>query len=161
MTVRFIVATDGSAAPNPGAGSFAYIIRAYEEDDLLLLEKTAVYAVSGKNTSNRMELRAILYAIYAVEDTMDELADEYSLTVTVYSDSQNAVNWLNGTFDINNPDILQYVRDIHHAIIDAHIRVDFKYVAGHSHVRPDMLREQRMNIHADEMIRALRKENTR
>lgn len=155
--ISFIIATDGGTyRTQPGPGNYGYIIQGYE-GKRLVCEKTAAYALETETTSNRMELTAILYAIYAVDDEMELTGDECSDKVRLISDSLNAVNWLTGRFQINDAIIRAYVSDIHRAIEDAGIEVEFQHVQGHSKVHADMTVAQRLNCRVDQMLRDIRK----
>jgi ribonuclease HI len=75
--------TDGAASPNPGPGGFGVII----------VNGTGRTEFSGgfrKTTNNRMELRAVIEGLQAIQ--------EDGLAVTVYSDSRYVVDMLNGGY---------------------------------------------------------------
>lgn len=78
------VYTDGSCYPNPGPGSYAYIII----DDKTQEPVYRFSAQDNDTTSNRMEASAVISAIGLLYNAKVKF-------VTIYSDSQYVVNCVN------------------------------------------------------------------
>lgn len=108
--------TDGSVNPNPGFGGWAAVIT----DSNKTIELTGQMFYT---TNNLMELRAILEAVRYVKKPC---------AITVYSDSQIAVNSLNGGFNPKNPGIVELVKAIRAAVKNGKHAVKFVHVKGHA-----------------------------
>lgn len=82
--------TDGACSGNPGKGGAAW----------LALDEKGKELFSGSNgyrhtTNNRMELKAVIYALYGLYCYIVENRIETDIKVTVYSDSQMVVETFN------------------------------------------------------------------
>ena len=105
--------TDGHCEPNPGPGGWGVVMlqdgRVYEE----------IRGYDPATTNNRMEIKAIIEGIKSVP---------YGLSVTVFSDSQLAINVLSGKWqaranlDLVEPGI---------ALVNNR-SVEWRWVKGHS-----------------------------
>ncbi len=119
--------TDGSCdVHNPGhpGGWAALLVKKGEK------EGTLVTGGYPDTTSNRMELTAILKGLRTVVDDGDAVG-----SVTVFSDSQYAINILTGRYHAwENHDLVDAIR----AILDYEVPivgdffVEFRWVRGHN-----------------------------
>lgn len=111
---NYIIYTDGSCVPNPGLGSFAYVI--LSSNDTIFHK--AAYALRN-TTNNIMELTAILEALkYFKEPT----------SITLYSDSLYCINSAIGRFNgKKNKNIINEIRSF-----NKYHSVSYKWVRGHS-----------------------------
>ena len=125
--------TDGSAYPNPGPGGFGVVV--YDEEKII-----DCYAErEEETTNNRMELKAILYALkhYGVN-----INDNGFVTIPlVYSDSSYAVNsflswrlawemngWKrSGGKEVENLDLIQEYTNL----FNQGLRIDLRKIKGH------------------------------
>lgn len=157
--MSFVVATDGSCAPNPGKGAIACVIQTYR-DDVLIGETSHVAHVQGETTSNRAELHAVIAVLCLVDMLMVHIGpnEPYNRTVPIITDSRNVIGWMSGEFDINSKEIGVLVNMAERLISDQNIEVEWEYVQGHSKVSAGMPLAARLNRKCDEMIRAFRKE---
>lgn len=108
--------TDGSVNPNPGVGGWAAVI----SDGKKTVELTG-YSYGGA-TNNSMELTAILRAIQYLK---------VPCQVTVYSDSQLAVQCLNGNYKPKKHHIVDLVKGIRIAAQSGGHQVKYVHVDGH------------------------------
>lgn len=134
--------TDGSAGPtNPGPGAFGVVVvdkRKDDEQDNII--NVYQYVEDGDTTNNRMEMKAIIWALkhYGVK-----LSDSiFTIPPTVYSDSSYAVNtftdWIFGwrnkgwrkanNQEPENMDLLKEFIDLY----DDGLRIDLRKVKGHA-----------------------------
>ena len=81
--------TDGAARGNPGHAAWAYLIL----DGMAVISKRSGYI--GVATNNIAEYTAILEALAE--------AKRYAKPIWVYSDSELAINQINGRYKINLP----------------------------------------------------------
>ena len=135
--------TDGSAGPtNPGPGGFGVIVvqKNKVKDEIL---QTISYREIGDTTNNRMEMKAILWAMenYGMdtENSDDFVFQEIPI---VYSDSSYAVNtftdWIfnwerRGWKKANNqePDNMDLLKQYLEMYYQG-IRIDLRKVKGHA-----------------------------
>lgn len=120
MSKRVSIYVDGSAIrpggqKGPVPGGWA----------ALLLYRNNEKLISGgarETTANRMELVAIIQGFRALK--------QKGLVVEVFTDSKNAIGWLSGTYQANDPDIRELVR-LYDEASEGQI-VIFEKVKGHS-----------------------------
>ncbi len=108
--------TDGSCPKNPGTGGWAAILVSGEFEKVLS-------GAARTTTNNRMELTAILEGIRALTEPC---------LVTVHSDSQLAIRWLEGRYAIRQPEIRPLVDAVRRAIASGRHRVCYEWVKGHA-----------------------------
>ena len=113
METIFEVYTDGSCWPNPGKGSYAYVVLKDER-----LHHKASQSVMN-TTNNKMELQAILSSLeYFQQPTK----------IKIYSDSLYAINSALKKFNgAKNKDLIKKIRDF-----NQYHSVEYKWVRGHS-----------------------------
>jgi len=91
---------DGGSRGNPGPAAFC-ILFLDEDDNELFRYKEFL----GRKTNNQAELCAIKCALeQGVKSTRGE--------VEIYSDSENAINWLNGIYRVKSPNITPLFNEI-------------------------------------------------
>lgn len=152
--VQFILATDAGVFPkNPGPAQIAYVIRAYD-NDTLVLESSHVQQI-GIAGINIGELRAIEEGLSMTRYHMAMIDGEYSRTVKVITDSKNVINWMTGEFQIRDANIGKAVGFIEMIIVAGDLHVEWLYQPGHS--SPMLSEAAFLNCKCDEMIRELRK----
>lgn len=111
INVEYYIYTDGASRPNPGKGSWAYIIL---ENGIIVEE---VVGCNYHTTNNRMEAEAIIYALESIKE---------SSNIVVYSDSEYAIGL--HTYKTNkNKDLRLKLKKL----VKYH-NVTFKHVKGHS-----------------------------
>ncbi len=118
MPVSIMLYTDGACSGNPGPGGYAAILVAYDENGNIKKERR-IHGGEANTTNNRMELRAVIEALKALERPSD---------VTVVSDSQYVVftmtkNWKRKA----NQDLWEELD----ALCAKH-RVTWEYIKGHA-----------------------------
>ena len=116
---EFVIYTDGAYSRLKNEGAFSYVIL---DNNGIIIKKAAYKCVN--ETNNRMELKAIIAAIYSLPN-VDE-----KLSVLVVSDSQYALCTLFGTWRRNlNKDLF----DVYERIMkDREIDIEWKWVKGHN-----------------------------
>lgn len=110
--------TDGACSGNPGAGGYAAILVATEDDGTLINEKE----VSGgerHTTNNRMEIKAVIAGLMALTTPTP---------VTIYSDSQYVIYTMTKGWQRKANQDLWAELD---AALKPH-KVKWKYVRGHA-----------------------------
>lgn len=80
--MRYEVYTDGACSGNPGAGGYAFAIISEKESPLV------VSGGKGNTTNNRMELMAIVKALYHIMKGKKNSKTE----IVIYSDSAYCIN---------------------------------------------------------------------
>jgi ribonuclease HI len=100
--------TDGSCHPNPGPGSFGYVV--VTNDKML----TSYVDYSDNTTNNRMEMTAIIYALkFLDKSTSAVIYSDSELCVKTYNewiDSWFRRNWKNGK--VANLDLVKELYEI-------------------------------------------------
>lgn len=116
---EFVIYTDGAYSRLNNEGAFAYVIL----DENGSIVKKAAYKCANE-TNNRMELKAIIAAIYNLPNK------EEKVNALVVSDSQYALCTLFGTWRRNlNQDLF----DVYERIIkERKIEIEWKWVKGHN-----------------------------
>ncbi len=110
---RWHAYTDGSVAPNPGAGGWGVIIIAPDGT------RQELSGSEPKTTNNRMELAAILAAVRGVPE---------GASIAVTSDSEYAVRVSSGRYKAKkNRDLVQAVRRA-----AENRRVKYQWIRGHA-----------------------------
>jgi ribonuclease HI len=129
---QYILATDGGCRQNPGAGSCAYILQTWETD--ILWEEELYACRIAQTTNNRAELEGLLRGVKALEkrEQDDEAQVEMHPRVTIICDSLNVINWVRGTFKINEPAIGALVYQIQEVLDTGIWEVAFQHVHGHT-----------------------------
>jgi len=120
--------TDGAASPNPGPGGYGVVI-------LKANQRTELSGGFRKTTNNRMELRAVIEGLRAIEDNASP--------ITVCSDSRYVVDMINGGYAkqwramgwmrnnrdrAENPDLWGQLLDL----CGTKAPVMFEWIRGHS-----------------------------
>ena len=111
--------TDGACKGNPGKAGYG--CAAYLDSDA---SKDPVWILSeyiGISTNNIAEYSAIKYALIKTEDK----------DITVYSDSNLAVQQLNGKWKVKNKGIKVYYDEIKDIIKEKNINCTFVHVKAH------------------------------
>lgn len=139
--------TDGSCHGNPGPGGFAAVLRRMADADTVLKTRAVVGKDSGRTTSPRMEMTAVVKALQFLK------CDE-PLPIVVYADSllisQGMNEWLPGWlargWKTSSKKAVQNV-DLWQEIVAAAEgkRIEWRWVKGHS--------GQRLNEEADRLAR--------
>ena len=131
-----VIFTDGSAYPNPGPGGFGVVI--YENYN----EKKIIDCYAEKEeetTNNRMELKAIIYALKHYGVNINN--DGFTAIPIVYSDSSYAINsflswrlswemngWKRpGGKEVENLDLIQEYTNL----FNQGWRIDLRKIKGH------------------------------
>lgn len=116
---EFVIYTDGAYSRLNNEGAFAYVIL---DNNGVVVKKAAYKCVN--ETNNRMELKAIIAAIYNLPNK------EEQVNALVVSDSQYALCTLFGTWRMNlNQDLF----DVYERIIkERKIEIEWKWVKGHN-----------------------------
>lgn len=116
---EFVIYTDGAYSRLKNEGAFSYVIL---DNNGIIIKKAAYKCVN--ETNNRMELKAIIAAIYNLPNVNEKLS------VLVVSDSQYALCTLFGTWRRNlNKDLF----DVYERIMkDREIDIEWKWVKGHN-----------------------------
>ena len=116
---EFVIYTDGAYSRLNNEGAFSYVIL----DEKGCIVKKAAYKCANE-TNNRMELKAIIAAIYNLPNK------EEQVNALVVSDSQYALCTLFGTWRRNiNHDLF----DVYERIIkEREIEIEWKWVKGHN-----------------------------
>lgn len=152
-----VIYTDGSAHPNPGPGGFGVIV--YENNEI-------IHAYSKHFdkpvTNNRMELKAILYALIYY--------GKGNITPTVYSDSAYAVNtltsWMYGwqhngwlKKDNREPENLDLIQSYYNLLQQGY-SIDLQKCDGHSGIEGNELADKLATgqINIDVVLKNNRKE---
>ena len=126
-----IIYTDGSTAPtNPGPGGFGVVV--FNDDNKTLID--CFYHHEDYTTNNRMEIKAILYALimYGKENPFP----------IVYSDSAYCVNTFNNWMfswakkdwkksDDKTPENLDLIHQFYEHWINGY-RIDLRKIKGHN-----------------------------
>ncbi|MCI0617994.1 ribonuclease HI [bacterium] len=110
------VFTDGSCLGNPGPGGYAAIV----------IGDGAKKTVAGSDphtTNNLMELTAVLAALRAIESPS---------SITVHTDSQLVIGWLQNGWKRNDSDCAVLLAEIENLISEKGHEVSFVKVKGHS-----------------------------
>ena len=116
---EFVIYTDGAYSRQNNEGAFAYVIL----DDKGTVIKKVAYKCANE-TNNRMELKAIIAALYNLPNK------EEQVNALVVSDSQYALCTLFGTWRRN---INQDLFDVYERIIkERKIEIEWKWVKGHN-----------------------------
>jgi len=116
---EFVIYTDGAYSMLNNEGAFAYVIL---DSNGIVVKKSAHKCV--KETNNRMELKAIIAAIYNLPNK------EEKVNALVVSDSQYALCTLFGTWRRNsNQDLFEVYERI---IKERNIEIEWKWVKGHN-----------------------------
>lgn len=97
---RVIIYTDGASRSNPGPAAAAWVI--CDEKGNVLLER-ATYL--GTATNNEAEYRAIAEGLRAGAEICTRQA-------VIRSDSQLAINQLNGTYKLKSEHLLPLLKDV-------------------------------------------------
>ena len=130
------VYTDGSASPNPGKGGAGAV---FIKDDKIILE--LLYSEKGITTNNRMELYAVIMALYYVPP--DEPVNIYTDSsyvcegITKWIHEWKRTNWKNNT--IKNIDLWKLLNKRCGA------NVTINWVKGHN--------DNKWNEHADRLAK--------
>jgi ribonuclease HI len=129
-----LIYTDGGCSGNPGPGGWAYlIIQSGTAKETVVAEQ---WGAEQNTTNNRMELRAVIAALEALENP----AESYGM-ITVYTDSQYVQKgismWIHGwkkknwkTSDnkpVKNVDLWQRLD-----VLSAAFPLSWKWVKGHA-----------------------------
>jgi len=114
---KVIIYTDGSCSGNPGPGGWAAVLTSGDH-------KNEISGGNPDTTSNRMELQAVLSAIYALRRPCCD--------VVIVTDSRNAIGWLSKGWKRKNPAIRALCQEIEAAIRTGCHEVSFEKVKGHS-----------------------------
>jgi ribonuclease HI len=112
-----ILWTDGSCLGNPGPGGWAV----FSEYD------TARSGGQKLTTSNQMELRAIIEAL--------KWATEEQVILIIFSDSQWAINTIDGTWQVHKypyPEEIDYAKHLVRDLREAGYRIKLEWVKGHA-----------------------------
>lgn len=113
-----IIYTDGSVYPNPGKGGWGCIL-------IHKLGRCEMCGYGGdKVTNNQMELAGIENGLRAVKKPY------HHLPIHIYTDSQWAMNSINGTYKKLKKNV-EIVRRIQKYISDNELDVHWKFVRGH------------------------------
>lgn len=140
--------TDGASSGNPGPSGYGWVIL-YDN-----IQQTKSVGVKH-STNNRMELSAVIDGLNTIVEiknnfiekyktfniiTSEELSDDYTNTINIYSDSQyvcNAFNkywinkWIKEDFKkIKNPDLWRSLSDI--ILKSPDTNFNFIWIRGHS-----------------------------
>ena len=91
--------TDGAARGNPGPAAISYIII----NEKQIIKKGSEYI--GTATNNTAEYRAIIAGITAAKNITNN-------EIKVYSDSNLAIQQINGNWKINYPHLLKLYKEI-------------------------------------------------
>lgn len=152
---NFVVATDGGAWPNPGAGAYAYIVQVIETGTLWT-QVTKCERIAD-TTNNLAELIAVREAVKQVRALISAGVGSLTNTpeVTIVCDSLNVINWIRGSFKVEKPTIGALVWEIDEQMEQAHISVKWVHVKGHQSVF-GADEYTRLNQRCDTMIKALR-----
>lgn len=150
---KIVIFADGAAAPsNPGPGGYGslIIIEKMIGEQLHLIWREISGFVEW-STNNRMELTAIMKALEIVVDTKD-------IEITVYSDSQWAVNCLSKAWaPKKNLDLLEEIW----ALTDG-IPIQYRWVRGHNgnrfNERCDVLAEEAIANQQGILVRQIHRE---
>ena len=109
--------TDGACKGNPGPAGYGC---AFYDQDMLIL---AMYGYIGKSTNNIAEYSAIKFAL-------QEAIRRNYLSVIIYSDSNLAVQQLNGKWKVKNKNIQQIFAEVK-ALLDKLDKWQIKHVKAH------------------------------
>lgn len=116
---EFVIYTDGAYSRLNNEGAFAYVIL---DKNGSIVKKAAYKCVN--ETNNRMELKAIIAAIYNLPNKDEKVS------ALVVSDSQYALCTLFGTWRRNlNQDLFEVYERI---ISEREIDIEWKWVKGHN-----------------------------
>lgn len=124
LTDTVYIYTDGACSSNPGPGGWAFCEidpNALENELGVLFHKSGFV---DSTTNNQMELTAILMAVTQLKGT--------DKTVHVFTDSANAIGWLDGGWRRNNPSIKSLCEGIEKVCRSKHLTLQFHHVDGHS-----------------------------
>lgn len=125
-----MIYTDGACFPNPGNGSWAFVV--LNDNEEIVFKKNSVEL---NTTNNRMECKAIIEAMKWVVNSNLEHLD-----ITIYSDSQLIVNtyniwmhrwsekgWKRKKSEIKNLDLVKELYNLKQIV-----NVELTWVKGHS-----------------------------
>jgi ribonuclease HI len=129
--VKLRIYTDGGCEPNPGQGSWAFVILG-EKDDIIF-EDTGFEEIA---TCNRMEYTALVKALETAKN-IPNISD-----IQVFSDSKLLVNTFSKWMDLwesknwirkNNDEIknLDLVKQLYSLKKNLHFKVNISWVKGH------------------------------
>lgn len=126
MTI-YNIYTDGSCAPNPGRGGWAYIILylgQYQEQSKI--NSGAVF----NTTNNRMELRAVLQAL---RDMKYEFKSWDK--IKIYTDSILITKWNSEGRGKKNRDMVDELVEFNRHFKSLNVQIEYIWVKGHSGIR--------------------------
>ena len=129
--------TDGSSAGRTGPGGWAAIL-SYKN-----VQREISGGCPNDETNNSMELQAILEGL---------LSFKYPTAVRVFTDSENAMRWIEGTYRCRVKKNQALVYAIRRALMKAGLCVDWRKVSGHTGVE--------LNERADLLAKAARQRAT-
>lgn len=115
--MEYKIYTDGAYSQKNNEGAFAYVILNVEDAEV---ERMA-YRITDE-TNNRAELKAIVTAVHRLPKDATK--------VTIYSDSQYALNTLSGEWShSNNHDLFK----VWYKVLDEHtdLKINYEWVKGH------------------------------
>jgi ribonuclease HI len=113
--------TDGSCSPNPGKGGWGCVLIAKIKGGEYI-KCISGYSPENPTTNNRMELQSIIEGISAIKNPE-------KIKVTIYADSQWAINALQGTWNVKkNLDLVKQGKDL----LNKFGYFEFVWVKGHA-----------------------------
>jgi len=111
--MRYEIHCDGLTEPNPGRGSWAFIVFNGLGDKVFQVSGMMV----GGVTNNQSEYRSMIEAlVWAHEKENDE--------IIIYSDSQLVVNQLNGSWQVKSDSIRSWY-DNAKDLMESHVKIEW------------------------------------
>lgn len=128
--VKLIAYTDGACSGNPGPGGWGVLLQAFRGD--ALIKERELSGFEPMTTNNRMELRAAIGALEALEraSTITIITDSVYLRdgITKWIDNWKAKNWRTASKKpVKNSELWQRLDDL-----AAGHQIDWQWVKGHA-----------------------------
>lgn len=109
----YYIYTDGSCVPNPGKGSWAYVI--LDKNHNLITENSDKYK---ETTNNRMELIAVIRALQSIKTPSK---------IRIYTDSQLITKFNSKGKGKKNRDLIEQLM-----LLNKFHKVSYQWIKGHN-----------------------------
>lgn len=103
-TKKFTIYCDASSKGNPGPSGIAYIIK--NNSDVLIKKSKFI----GNHTNNQAEYLAIYYSLSELKNIIRD--NSKTSLVTVYLDSQLAINQIQGSYLVKDKSLFELLKKI-------------------------------------------------
>lgn len=128
---KLIIHTDGSIHRYGDKSGYGCVVLNSKKEKIFNLIGSIPF-VKRKLNIQYVEMYAIYRALVAIKDKIENGLFDSNIDITVYSDSQNCVECLNGSFSWRGHSDSEILKNLYKSINDLGLNVHYENVKGHS-----------------------------